>query len=210
MRFGRSWGKDYCKLLNNYRNPEINCNKSQDFLFYITIIEESYGYLIASFVRDKDAIQAAVLLAEAALDRHLSGQDLIDRLHELYKEYGYYEEHLETQIFSGKDGIIQMNQRLDCLREQSFSHLGEFVLSCTEDYATSLRTTPNHQSSTIDLSTSNVLKYLFTDGSWFCLRPSGTEPKFKIYYSVKDKSQTSARAKLLRLQKEFQKLLDHL
>ncbi|PTO36336.1 phospho-sugar mutase [Enterococcus mundtii] len=181
--------------------------KGKDFLFGY---EESYGYLIAPFVRDKDAIQAAVLLAEAALDRHLSGQDLIDRLYELYEEYGYYEEHLETQIFSGKDGIIQMNQRLDRLREQSFSRLGEFELSCTEDYATSLRTTPNQQSSTIDLPASNVLKYIFTDGSWFCLRPSGTEPKFKIYYSVKDKSQTSARAKLLRLQKEFQKLLDHL
>ncbi|MGM0330358.1 phospho-sugar mutase [Enterococcus sp. AZ084] len=181
--------------------------KGKEFLFGY---EESYGYLIAPFVRDKDAIQAAVLLAEATLDRHLSGQDLIDRLHELYEEYGYYEEHLETQIFSGKDGIIQMNQRLDRLREQSFSHLGEFVLSCTEDYATSLRTTPNQQSSTIDLPTSNVLKYIFTDGSWFCLRPSGTEPKFKIYYSVKDKSQPSAQAKLLRLQKGFQELLDHL
>ncbi|MBO0461836.1 MULTISPECIES: phospho-sugar mutase [unclassified Enterococcus] len=177
----------------------------KEFLFGY---EESYGYLIAPFVRDKDAIQAAVLLAEAALDQQLLGQDLIDRLNVLYEEYGYYQEYLETQVFSGKDGISQMNRRLDRLRAQSFSHLGEFKLACTEDYARSLRTTPDQQSTLIELPTSNVLKYIFTDGSWLCLRPSGTEPKFKIYYSVKDTNQASAQAKLLRLQKGFQQLVD--
>ena len=85
--------------------------------------EESYGYLSRPFVRDKDAIQAAALLAEAALDRHLSGQDLIDRLHELYEEYGYYEEHLETQIFFWERWNHPNEPTIDRLREQSFSRL---------------------------------------------------------------------------------------
>jgi phosphoglucomutase len=169
--------------------------------------EESFGYLIAPFVRDKDAIQAAILLAETALDCLLSGIDLIDRLHQIYEHYGYYEEQLETQIFPGKEGLSQMNERLDQLRKQSFSQLGDFTLAFKEDYLTSERWIVGQPKEKISLPVSNVLKYQFNDGSWICLRPSGTEPKFKIYYSVNASSECDAKQKMYHLQNAFHQLL---
>ena len=178
--------------------------KDKTFLFGY---EESFGYLVAPFVRDKDAIQAAVLLVETALDCFLSGIDLVDRLNEIYERYGYYEEQLETQVFPGKDGLSQMNQQLDRLRSLSFSHLGDFVLMVKEDFLTSERWVAGQSIERITLPSSNVLKYTFTDGSWVCLRPSGTEPKFKIYYSVNASNQPSATQKMQQLRTAFHQLL---
>lgn len=178
--------------------------KDKTFLFGY---EESFGYLVAPFVRDKDAIQAAVLLAETALDCFLSGIDLVDRLNEIYDRYGYYEEQLETKVFPGKDGLSQMSQQLDRLRSLSFSHLGDFVLMAKEDFLTSERWMAGQSIEKITLPSSNVLKYIFTDGSWVCLRPSGTEPKFKIYYSVNASNQPSATQKMQQLRTAFHQLL---
>jgi phosphoglucomutase len=178
--------------------------KDKTFLFGY---EESFGYLIAPFVRDKDAIQAAVLLAETALDCYLAGIDLIDRLNEIYERYGYYQEQLETQVFPGKDGLSQMNQQLDRLRTLSFSHLEDFVLMAKEDFLTSERWVVGQSIEKIALPSSNVLKYLFTDGSWVCLRPSGTEPKFKIYYSVNAPSHQAATQKMQQLRTAFHQLI---
>ena len=172
--------------------------------------EESYGYLIAPFVRDKDAIQAAVLLAETALDCSLCGEDLVDRLIGIYEHYGYYEEQLETQIFSGREGISRMRQQLDRLRTLSFSSLDTFELACREDYQVSERMVVGQKVEKLTLPSSNVLKYIFKDGSWICLRPSGTEPKFKIYYSVNAESQESAKQKLIHLKRAFKKLMEEL
>lgn len=172
--------------------------------------EESYGYLISPFVRDKDAIQAAVLLAETALDCYLYGEDLVDRLISIYDRYGYYEEQLETQVFSGREGISKMKQQLDRLRNASFSNLDTFELACREDYLVSERIVAGQKVEKLTLPSSNVLKYIFTDGSWICLRPSGTEPKFKIYYSVNEKSQERAKCKLIHLKKAFTELMKEL
>ncbi|OJG70896.1 hypothetical protein RV11_GL000780 [Enterococcus phoeniculicola] len=172
--------------------------------------EESYGYLISPFVRDKDAIQAAVLLAETALDCYLYGEDLVDRLISIYDRYGYYEEQLETQVFSGREGILRMKQQLDRLRNASFSNLDTFELACREDYLVSERIVAGQKVEKLTLPSSNVLKYIFTDGSWICLRPSGTEPKFKIYYSVNEKSQERAKCKLIHLKKAFTELMKEL
>lgn len=172
--------------------------------------EESYGYLISPFVRDKDAIQAAVLLAETALDCYLYGEDLVDRLISIYDRYGYYEEQLETQVFSGREGISKMKQQLDRLRNASFSNLDTFELACREDYLISERIIAGQKVEKLTLPSSNVLKYIFTDGSWICLRPSGTEPKFKIYYSVNEKSQERAKCKLIHLKNAFTELMKEL
>lgn len=169
--------------------------------------EESYGYLIAPFVRDKDAIQAAVLLAEVAIDCTLAGQDLIDRLDVLSQVFGYFQECLETISFKGKDGLKAMNQQLEFLREHSFDQLGAFHLVAKEDYLVSESYAPSGFSTPLTLPKSNVLKYRFTDGSWICLRPSGTEPKFKIYYSVNAQTKEAAKTKLSRLKEAFNSLM---
>ncbi|MGM0125671.1 phosphoglucomutase [Enterococcus sp. AZ194] len=170
--------------------------------------EESYGYLVEPFVRDKDAVQAAVLLAETALDCLLSGSDLIERLDEIYTRFGYYEERLETQVFPGKEGISNMKQQLDSLRRMTFSKIGAFELAYREDYLTSERLVVGQRTERITLPSSNVLKYIFTDGSWVCLRPSGTEPKFKVYYSVNADTKERATCKLEQLQAAFHNLMN--
>ena len=146
-------------------------------------------------------------MAETALDCFLSGIDLVDRLNEIYDRYGYYEEQLETKVFPGKDGLSQMNQQLDRLRTLSFSHLGDFVLMAKEDFLTSERWVAGQSIEKITLPSSNVLKYIFTDGSWVCLRPSGTEPKLKFYYSVNSSSQQSTKLKMQRLKRLFHSLI---
>lgn len=170
--------------------------------------EESYGYLVAPFVRDKDAIQAATLFAEVALDCHLAGISVVDHLNEIYETYGYYKEQLETKTFLGKDGIQLMDQLSESLRNDSFTKLGHFHLAAKEDYLSSLRIKPSQQQQELlDFPKSNVLKYIFTDGSWVCVRPSGTEPKFKIYYSVNGRTSREVTKKMKELTRAFQQFL---
>ncbi|OTN75486.1 hypothetical protein A5886_000556 [Enterococcus sp. 8G7_MSG3316] len=170
--------------------------------------EESYGYLIAPFVRDKDAIQSAVLLAEIALDCKLNNQDLIDRLDRIAEEFGYYQEYLETVSFTGKDGLKAMNQQLEFFRTHPFEKLGSFQLLSKEDYLVSESCDSSGLITPLSLPKSNVLKYRFTDGSWICLRPSGTEPKFKIYYSVNAKTEEASRNNLSQLKDAFSYLIE--
>ena len=186
---------------------QIQKSEEEHDKIFLLGFEESYGYLIAPFVRDKDAIQAAVLLAEVALDCTLSGEDLIDRLDRISRVFGYYQEHLETISFKGKDGLKAMNQQLEMLRKHPIEALGSFELLEKEDYLLSESFAPSGLVRPLTLPKSNVLKYRFTDGSWICLRPSGTEPKFKIYYSVNDQTEEDAKQKLDDLKTAFQEVM---
>lgn len=170
--------------------------------------EESFGYLISPFVRDKDAIQAATLLAEVALICKLAGKTLLDRLDEIYQEYGYFVEDLETKSFPGKDGITEMVQLVERLRQKEISQLANASVLYKEDYE--LGTKKDLQTKKIielTLPQSNVIKLILADGSWVCVRPSGTEPKFKIYYSVNAISKQSAKEKLQALKTDFHQML---
>ncbi len=170
--------------------------------------EESFGYLISPFVRDKDAIQAATLLAEVALVCKLAGKTLLDRLDEIYQEYGYFVEDLETKSFPGKDGITEMVQLVERLRQKEISQLANASVLYKEDYE--LGTKKDLQTKKIielTLPQSNVIKLILADGSWVCVRPSGTEPKFKIYYSVNAISKQSAKEKLQALKTDFHQML---
>lgn len=170
--------------------------------------EESYGYLIKPFVRDKDAIQAATILAEVALDCQMNSTNLLDRLNEIYQKYGFYLEELETKTFLGKDGINQMKNMLTSLRNSKFSQIGNFTIAKKEDYLTSSSYNLLTKKETkLLLPQSNVLKYIFTDESWVCVRPSGTEPKFKIYYSVNANTKKEALNKMDKLKSAFQKII---
>ncbi|AGN35475.1 phospho-sugar mutase [Bacillus paralicheniformis] len=171
--------------------------------------EESYGYLIGDFARDKDAVQAALLAVEVCAFYKKQGKSLYDGLLELYKSFGFYREGLKSLTLKGKEGAEQIAAILSTFREQPpLSIAGKDVVSA-EDYLTGKRTLlKENKTETIDLPTSNVLKYFLEDGSWFCLRPSGTEPKVKFYFAVKGRTNEDSEALLHQLTDEVMKKID--
>ncbi|GIN70623.1 phosphomannomutase [Bacillus sp. J14TS2] len=148
--------------------------------------EESYGYLIGDFVRDKDAVQAAVFVAEIAAYYKLQGKSLYDGLLEIFGKYGFYQESLQSLTLKGKDGAEQIAGIVDSFRQEPPQSIGGVRVAVLEDYAISEAVNVQTGEKTqIELPKSNVLKFKLGDGSWFCLRPSGTEPKIKFYFAVK-------------------------
>lgn len=182
--------------------------KKQDKTFLFGY-EESFGYLVLPFVRDKDAIQAALLMAELTLIYKMDGKTLLDRLNELYQEYGFYKETLESIEFKGKDGQQKLSELMDELRSKQIIKLNSFNLKSVEDYLISQKIDiSNNKIEKLHLPKTNVLKFIFDNDDWICIRPSGTEPKCKIYYSVNDTSEDKASKKMEVLKKEFHNLLE--
>ncbi|MFT8870677.1 MAG: phospho-sugar mutase [Sporolactobacillus sp.] len=148
--------------------------------------EESYGCLIGSFVRDKDAVQAALFAAEVAAYYKAQGRSFYDALQEVYAKYGYYKEGLESLTRKGIAGTKEIAAIMDYFRSNPPLEAGGTQVAVVEDYKFSVsRDVQTGRQQTIELPVSNVLKYKLADGSWFCLRPSGTEPKIKFYFGVK-------------------------
>ncbi|MFS0647146.1 phospho-sugar mutase [Siminovitchia sp. 179-K 8D1 HS] len=159
--------------------------------------EESYGYLIGDFVRDKDAVQSAVFAAEVAAYYKAQGKSLYDGLMELYEKYGYYQESLQSLTLKGKDGAEQIGRILESFREDPPVEVAGVNVSEVEDYEKGESFyIETGMKSLIELPKSNVLKFKLADGSWFCVRPSGTEPKCKFYFGVKGETLEDAREKL--------------
>jgi phosphoglucomutase len=159
--------------------------------------EESYGYLVGDFVRDKDAVQSAVFVAEVAAYYKARGKSLYDGLMELYEKYGYYQESLQSLTLTGKDGAGQIQQILDDFRNNPPSEISGIPVIEAEDYAKGETLhVETGMKGPIHLPKSNVLKYKLADGAWICIRPSGTEPKCKFYFGVKAGSMEDAREKL--------------
>ncbi|HHY83694.1 MAG TPA: phospho-sugar mutase [Clostridiales bacterium] len=160
---------------------------------FILGYEESYGYLAGSFVRDKDAVIASMLICEMAAYYQSRGMTLYEGLLSLWKEYGYYKESLKSVQMYGKEGMEKIRVLMDNLRNSRLKEIGGFPVARIEDY---LRSTAYDMESgnneKIALPVSNVLKYIFKEGSWFCIRPSGTEPKVKLYFSAVGSSQQEA------------------
>ncbi|ASS67258.1 MULTISPECIES: phospho-sugar mutase [unclassified Paenibacillus] len=158
---------------------EFERTGSHTFLFGY---EESYGYLTGTYARDKDAVVAAMLIAEAAAFYKQQGKTLYDVLLELYGEYGYYLEGLESRTLKGLDGVQKIGAIMDSFRSEAPTEAGGIKVSQVLDYSLGLDGLPQE----------NVLKYILEDGSWFTLRPSGTEPKIKVYFAVRGDSLQSA------------------
>ena len=170
--------------------------KSQEFS-YLFGYEESYGYLIKTFARDKDAVQIALKVAEmAAYYTKNDGQTLLDVLNNLYKEFGYHKEALVSQVFEGKDGQQQMNAILNQMRENIPSEIAGIAVARVEDYLTSIATLSDNSHEEIHLPKENVIKIILENDSWIAIRPSGTEPKCKYYFGVVADSEEEA-SKLL-------------
>ena len=151
--------------------------------------EESYGYLIGDFVRDKDAIQASLFACETAAYYKDQGKTLYQGLQELFEQYGYYRESLRSITLKGKEGAEMIARILELLRKEPPKELSGIRVTAVEDYRQSIRKEfGDGKLSPIALPKSNVLKFFLEDGSWFCVRPSGTEPKCKFYFAVKGTS----------------------
>lgn len=148
--------------------------------------EESYGYLVKDFARDKDAVQAAVLAAEAAAYWKSQGKTLVEALDTLYQKHGYFLEDLKSVTLEGKSGADTIEKIMNDFREADIQEAGGKKVMAVEDYSTTVRQLVQEGTTEeIDLPTSNVVKFILEDDCWFCLRPSGTEPKIKFYYGVK-------------------------
>lgn len=171
--------------------------------------EESYGYLIGDFARDKDAIQAALLAVEVCAFYKKQGMSLYDALLSIFKEYGYYREGLKSLTLKGKQGAEQISAILTSFRNDPPKQMAGKQITQVEDYSTGKRTVfADHREEDIDLPKSNVLKYFLEDGSWFCLRPSGTEPKVKFYFAVKGTSLQDSEQRLAALSEAVMKTVD--
>jgi len=160
---------------------------------YIFGFEESYGYLAGNFVRDKDAVIAAMLVCEMCLYYKEQGKSLYDALIDLYEKYGYFKETLVSLELKGKEGQEKIANCIEALRNNPASEVNGVKIVTRLDYKLSVEeNTVNNTKAPIDLPKSNVLKYILEDGSYFVVRPSGTEPKMKIYLAVKSNSLDNA------------------
>jgi phosphoglucomutase len=177
---------------------EFQENNSHKYLFGF---EESFGYLAGEFVRDKDAVIAAMLVCEMTLYYKNKGMSLYDALMELYKEYGYFKEDLVSIELTGKEGQEKIKNAIEYLRNSMPSSVNKININTSFDYKLRIE-------KDIELPISNVLKFILEDGSWFVVRPSGTEPKIKIYLSVIGKSLKDSEEKMNVFKENIMKLID--
>lgn len=174
---------------------DYRTDPAHDFFFGY---EESYGCLVGTYAQDKDAVGAALLVAEMAACCKKQGKTLCDRLQELYGEYGYYYDAQASYKLQGIAGKEKIKAIMDTLRGQQadsdFIHEPAKVLDFAKGIA--------------DLPTTNMLKYKLADGSWIAIRPSGTEPKLKLYCSLVEKDESAAKAKFAAIRKDFEQIFD--
>ncbi|PGS56033.1 phospho-sugar mutase [Bacillus sp. AFS041924] len=166
--------------------------------------EESYGYLIRDFVRDKDAVQSVILACEVSAYYKSQGKTLYDGLLEIFEKYGFFKEDLVSMTLKGKDGAEQIQQMMNEFRMNPPKEFAGLGVSVIEDYKESTKTNlENGTTVEINLPKSNVLKYILSDESWCALRPSGTEPKIKFYFGVKGNSLENSSEKLETIKKDL-------
>lgn len=163
--------------------------------------EESYGYLIRPFVRDKDAIQSLVLLAEVAAFYKKQGKNLYDGLQELFEKYGYFAEKTIALTFDGIEGAQEIKDLMAKFRQELPTDFAGYKVIAAEDYQASSRQDAAGNVTAINLPKSNVLKYFLEDGTWIAVRPSGTEPKIKFYIGTQGDSEADAQAKCEKFEK---------
>lgn len=166
---------------------------------YLFGYEESYGYLAGNYARDKDAVLAAMLIAEAGAYYKAQGKTLYDVLQELYTQFGFFLESLESRTLKGKDGVAQIQGIMNDWRSNPPQEIAGSSVTEILDYSLGLNGLPKE----------NVLKYMLADGSWFCLRPSGTEPKIKVYFAVRGESLENAKDKITALTEQVMGRVDN-
>ncbi|WP_203262079.1 phospho-sugar mutase [Streptococcus uberis] len=203
-KIAESYGATMFNVLTGFK---FIAEKIQEFeekhnYTYMFGFEESFGYLIKPFVRDKDAIQAVLIVAEIAAYYRSRGLTLADGIAEIYKEYGYFAEKTISITLSGVDGAAEIKKIMDKFRQNAPKQFNHTDIILTEDF---LEQTAKSQTETTVLTTppSNVLKYTLADDSWFAVRPSGTEPKIKFYIATVGQSLEDAQQKITAIEAEI-------
>lgn len=170
---------------------------------YMMGFEESFGYLIKPFVRDKDAIQAVLVVAELAAYYRSRGLTLADGIEEIYKEYGYYAEKTISVTLSGVDGAEQIKAIMAKFRNNAPTEWNTTAITVVEDFKAQTATVADGTVTNLTTPPSDVLKYTLADGSWIAVRPSGTEPKIKFYIAVVGETNEESQAKITNIEAEI-------
>ena len=170
---------------------------------YMMGFEESFGYLIKPFVRDKDAIQAVLVVAELAAYYRSRGLTLADGIEEIYKEYGYYAEKTISVTLSGVDGAEQIKSIMAKFRDNGPKEFNNTAITVVEDFKAQTSTAADGTVTALTTPPSDVLKYTLADGSWIAVRPSGTEPKIKFYIAVVGESNEDSQTKIANIEAEI-------
>lgn len=183
---GRSFGLQIEETLTGFKyiGDKINKYESTGEQEFVIGYEESYGYLVGTHARDKDAVVSSMLICQMAAWYKNQGKTLVDGLNDIYDEYGYYLDYLDSFVLKGKDGAERIQSLMADFRAKGTAllpNIKEII-----DFKDGIR----------DLPKENVLKYIFDDGSWMAVRPSGTEPKIKVYYSIVDENRQNAGVRL--------------
>lgn len=196
-QIGRKYGLHVVETLTGFKyiGDCINRYEQSGENEFVIGYEESYGYLVGTHARDKDAVVASMLICEAAAYHKACGKTLVDALSELYREYGFYRDALDSFTLKGKDGAQRIRDIMSAFRAAgvtAFPKVEQVI-----DYADGVGGLPKE----------NVLKFIFENGSWLAVRPSGTEPKLKIYYSVRGENEAAADASLEALRQNIRETL---
>ncbi|HLS52765.1 MAG TPA: phospho-sugar mutase, partial [Tissierellaceae bacterium] len=191
------------KMFETLTGFKFICSKANEWestgeYDYIFGYEESIGYTYGTLVRDKDAIVSAMLIAEMAAYYKKKGKDLLKVLDDIYKKYGYYKERLISIVLEGMEGSRRIKRIMEEFRQAPIKTIGDMKLVKVIDYL--------HDET--GLAKSNVLKYFLDDGSWYAIRPSGTEPKIKLYAYSKDKKEEKAEKKVKLIEKTVREKMD--
>ncbi|MGE7752373.1 phospho-sugar mutase [Lysinibacillus fusiformis] len=184
---------------------EFETTGEHSFLFGY---EESYGYLAGNFVRDKDAVQIALLTAEMASYYKEQNLTLLDVLNSLYQQHGYYQEKLLSFTYEGIEGQKRIANIMEHFRNKRSIEIAGIKVRATEDYKAGFTYHANGEKQVLSLPKTDVIKYRLKDGSWICIRPSGTEPKCKIYIGVRKDSVTEAFETIIDLEEYLQKMIN--
>ncbi len=207
----KKYNTAYFETLTGFKNigekiKSFEDNNSHNFMFGF---EESYGCLKGTYARDKDAVVASLLLCEIASFYKIRGMNLYDGVIELYEEFGYYKDGIQTLTLKGIDGLKQMDKILTYLRENPITNVGNLKIVENRDYQTGvINDCINNNVSNTTTPKSNVLYYVLEDSTWFCIRPSGTEPKIKIYFGVNEETMEKADEKMKNIVDNFMKIIE--
>ena len=180
----------FTQTLTGFKYIGETITKYQNEKEFLFAVEESYGCALSSIVRDKDSLQAALIISEMACYYKNNNKTLIDRLNELYEKYGYHYDKVDSYSLDPITGKQQIMNIMDSFRKESLDNLANYKIKRIEDYLKGYK----------DFPKSNVLRFILEDDSFVALRPSGTEPKYKIYYSIKDISKEKALIKKEKIQ----------
>ena len=176
---------------------------------YLFGFEESYGCLIGTHARDKDAIVATMALCEAAAYYKTKDMTLWDAMIEMYERYGYYKDDIQSITLKGIEGLAKIQEILETLRKNPPAEIAGYKVLKARDYkADTIKDMETGEVSATGLPSSNVLYYDLSDGAWLCVRPSGTEPKVKFYYGIKGTSLSDADEKSAAMGKEVLAMID--